>query len=140
VKWASDAKGPFRTVNQSKRLVARGERVGFATDDSGRVIAVAGREWFPLDRLPKGARYCTWTYQVEKETNLGKGLRTAGKAMGDAALVTGAAAAVVALEAATAYAWDQADDDDAADHDHHHGHGPPKPKPHPGKSDDRDGD
>src|SRR5580765_7748679 len=49
VKWASDAKGPFQTVTQTKRLVARGEKVDFATDDGGRVIAVAGREWFPLD-------------------------------------------------------------------------------------------
>jgi hypothetical protein len=140
VKWASDAKGPFQTVTQTKRLVARGEKVGFATDDGGRVIAVAGREWFPLDRLPNGARYCAWTYQVEKETKLGKGLKTAGKAIGDAALVTGGAAALVALEAATAYAWDQADDDQTADHNHHHGHGPPKPRPHPGKADDGDGD
>ena len=139
VKWASDAEGPFKTVTQTKRLVAKGEKVGFATDDGGRVIAVAGREWFPLDRLPKGARYCAWTYQVEKETKLSKGLRTAGKAIGDAALVTGGAAALVALEAATAYAWDQADDDDTSDHEPHHGHGHPKPKPHAGKSDDGDG-
>jgi hypothetical protein len=140
VKWASEPKGPFRTVTQTKRLLAKGEKVGFATDDGGRVIAVAGRERFPLDRLPKGARYCAWTYQVEKETNLGKGLRSAGKAIGDAALVTGGVAALVALEAASAYAdGDSSDDEDAREHSHHHGHGHPKPNPHPGKSADGDG-
>jgi hypothetical protein len=139
VKWASDAKGPFHSIPQTKRLLAKGEKVGFATDGGGRVIAVAGRECFRLDRLPKDARFCAWTYQVERETRLGRGLRTAGKAVGDAALTTGGAAALVAVEAVTAYAWDEADDDndDAGNHDHHHGdgHGHPKPRPHPGKSD-----
>src|SRR3954454_7869827 len=81
VKWTSDPKGRYQTVTQTNRLLAKGEKVGFATDDGGRVIAVAGRERFPLDRLPKRARFCAWTYQVEKESNLGKGLRTAGKAL-----------------------------------------------------------
>src|SRR5947209_20479572 len=57
VKWASDGQGPFHSMAQTKRLIPKGEKVGFATDDGGRVIAVAGRESFPLDRLPKDARF-----------------------------------------------------------------------------------
>lgn len=95
VKYASARGEGLRAVGGTKRIVGRGEPLGFATSPDGKVVAVAGDEQLPLDKLPPGARYCVWTFKEKRPTQfsreLGKVTATAASAAVFGAAVVGVA-------------------------------------------------
>lgn len=100
VKFATrpDA-GPedYHTYGGARRVVRRGEAVGFAHGPDGRVYAIAGDETFPL-RPRTGCRripaYLVWSYQPAEHhpddlSAIGRGLLDTGKVILIAAAVVG---------------------------------------------------
>src|SRR2546425_6992053 len=49
IRYADFAGGGMKTVPGSRRVVDRGEPLGFRTAEDGTLLAVAGDETFPLD-------------------------------------------------------------------------------------------
>ena len=82
VQWLSADRREVRTCAGSKRLIVRGEPVGFDTGPNGQVTAIAGIEQFPLQDLPSDARYCQWQCTLRRETHFGMGLDSAGEVLG----------------------------------------------------------
>src|SRR5687767_9367817 len=58
VKYAGPIGHDLHAVGGTGRIVGEGEPIGFTTAGDGTVVAVAGDEQIPLDRLPPAARYC----------------------------------------------------------------------------------
>lgn len=131
VQWMAERDGEPESVVQSKRIIRRGDDLGFTTDPDGRVFAVAGPETFPLDKLPHGARYCAWSYKYERPTQFATNLRATADVAGKAAVIGVVGAGLIAGEIAL-QAFEGDDDcdegDDRGGRHHHHGH-----KPKPGK-------
>jgi hypothetical protein len=78
VKWFDPQKGELNTVHGTDRVVFAGEPIGFAPNPEGGVLAFAGDEQFPIDRLSPRATYCVWVAKVKKETLLARRMRQAG--------------------------------------------------------------
>lgn len=97
VKWAADRGDDMESVVESKRIVGPGDTLGFRTGTDGRVYAVAGGEQFPLDRMPRKARYCAWSYKYEEETRFARAMTKAGEVVVVGALLAGVVAAEVGL-------------------------------------------
>jgi hypothetical protein len=116
VKFA-DGADELRSHGGTRRVVRRGEPLGFATSPEGQVLAVAGAERIPLDRLPESARFCVWQHKVERPTQftkeVGKAVGTTGAVLGTAALVTGVVAVHVAAEVVEDAVSDDDDDDES---------------------------
>jgi hypothetical protein len=94
VKWFDPEKGELHTVHGTERVVFAGQRIGFAPRPEGGVLALAGDEQFPIERVSPRAAYCIWVAKVKKPTRLTEGLRTTGGVMATGAgLVAGGAAA-----------------------------------------------
>jgi hypothetical protein len=127
VKYADADATRLSPVRGTKRIVARGEPLGFVTFTDGKVFAVAGQERIPLDNLPESTRYCVWT---AKEKRTPQFTREVGKAVATAATVTavGVAAGAIGIGAAALAATDHDDgcDRDSDRNPHHHEH-----QPHP---------
>lgn len=87
VKYA-DARGKgLKSVGGSKRIVRRGDPLGFATSPDGALVAVAGNERFPLDKLPPDARYCVWTAKEKRPTQFSREVGKATTTVATAALI-----------------------------------------------------
>jgi len=94
VKWFDPAKRELHTVHGTERAVFAGQRIGFAPRPEGGVLAYAGDEEFPIERLSPRAAYCIWVAKVKKPTRLTEGLRTTGAVITTGAgLVAGGTAA-----------------------------------------------
>ncbi|HEX8913822.1 MAG TPA: hypothetical protein VF796_15850 [Humisphaera sp.] len=125
VKWAAAVDGPRKPVPASSRVLPPFAAIGFAPDADGAVVAVAGGERFPLDRLPPEARYVVWSTKVPRQDRRFPAMTA--RALLRAARVTLMASAVVAEKVLLG---DDDDDDDWGDdggssgggHSHHHGH------------------
>lgn len=105
VKYADAAGKELKTVGGSKRIVGRGEPLGFGTSPDGKIIAVAGDEQFPLESLPPTTRFCVWTSKQTRQTQF-------SKEVGKAAVTAVAVPVVGALLVGTAYLDAQEDDCD----------------------------
>src|SRR5688572_9725191 len=110
VKWFDPAKGELHTVHGTERAVFAGQRIGFAPRPEGGVLAYAGDEAFPIERISPRASYCIWVAKVKKETMLARRMRQAGDVA--ARVVAGAA-----LAAAEGYLDGLGDDDDDCETD-----------------------
>ena len=95
VKWFDPAKGELHTVHGTERVVFAGQRIGFAPRPEGGVVAFAGDEEFPIERISPRAAYCIWVAKVKKETPLARRMRQVATAGGK--LVIGAA--IIAADA-----------------------------------------
>ena len=104
VKYAVAGGDGLKGVGGTKRIVRRGDALGFTTTPEGTVIAVAGQEQFPLDKMPASARYCVWVSREERPTQftreVGKVAAVAATgvlvgAVGVGAIATGANAAAL---------------------------------------------
>src|SRR4051812_18467235 len=60
VKYADASGDGLRTLGGTQRIVGRGDTLGFVRAADGTLVAVAGDERIPLDKLPESARYCVW--------------------------------------------------------------------------------
>jgi hypothetical protein len=89
VKWLSADRRELGTCADSERLIVRGEPVGFETGPNGQVTAIAGIYQFPLQNLPRSARYCQWNYKVKRETHFGQGMDAAGDVLAGSPVVAG---------------------------------------------------
>ena len=94
VKYADATGKGLQNVGGTKRIVARGERLGFVAADDGRIFAIAGEEQIALDRLPVSARYCVWTTSDKRPAQFN---REVAKAVITGVTVTAVAVAVVTL-------------------------------------------
>jgi hypothetical protein len=110
VKYVSTASNRTRTVRDSSRILAEGDRVGFRRTDDGRIVALARDEEFELHDLPPDASQCCWYHRGRKLTTLARNVNGALDAAGTVA--AGAAYAAGAMFAAEAYANGLSDDDD----------------------------
>ena len=107
VKFADGSGDELRTLGGSKRIVRRGDLLGFTTSAEGTVIAIAGEEQFPLNKLPPSARYCVWVSREERQTQFARELNKAATTAAVGTLVTVIVAGAVSMEL-----WDQQLDDD----------------------------
>jgi hypothetical protein len=101
VRYASASGDELRTVGGTKRIVGEGRTLGFTAAPDGTVIAVAGDEQIPLDRLPPSARFCVWTTKERRPTQFTREVGKAAGTVGGAALTGGAVVGVAALHVAT---------------------------------------
>ena len=99
----------FHTYGGARRVVRRGETLGFSHGPDGTVYAIAGDESFPL-RPREGRKrvpaYLVWSYQPadhQHSDEFGEALLTAGKVVAIGAIAVGA----VAL-----WLWAETHDDD----------------------------
>jgi hypothetical protein len=97
VQYASASGKGLRTVGGTKRIVCEGQPLGFTEAPDGMVIAVAGEEQIPLDKLPVSARFCVWTTKERRPTQFA---REVGK-VAAAALKGGVVVGIAALEIAS---------------------------------------
>lgn len=89
VKWVA-SKDRSGVVEGSERWFGGGDRVGFTTTEEGRLLAIAGKEEFPLDEpLPKGTRRVVWYSKREEPSDLTKATGTV-LSEGGTALIVGA--------------------------------------------------
>jgi hypothetical protein len=95
VKWFDPAKGELHTLHGTERVVFAGERIGFAPRPEGGVLAFAGDEEFPIERISPRAAYCIWVAKVKKETMLARRMRQVAAAGGKLAV----GAAIIAADA-----------------------------------------
>ena len=100
----------FHTYGGARRVLRRGETVGFSHGPDGLVHAIAGDETIPL--RPRAGRkrvpaYLVWSYRpAEHHTDeVGEALATAGKAV----VIGAAAVGLLAL-----WLWAQSQDDDCS--------------------------
>ena len=87
VKWSATPDGQRQPVRDAQRVIGQGATIGFAPDDAGRVLAVAGDERFVLDGLPEQARYCFWATRAPVQPGsdeAGGGAALAEQRVGDA--------------------------------------------------------
>lgn len=107
VKWvvSADESG---TVPGSARIVRRGAVIGFTADDGGRVVAIAGKESFPVEGVPPDARRLIWYRQATTQSDFGLAVGHTVQALALGSLLVGA----LALEA-----WAESKDDDCEDED-----------------------
>ena len=92
VKYAVASGSAVRTAGGTKRIVRRGDTLGFASSRDGTLVAVAGDEQIPLDGLPPTVRYCVWTAREERPTQFS---REVGKAAVTAVVVPAAGALLI---------------------------------------------
>jgi hypothetical protein len=110
VKYAGPG-GRLHTLGGTKRIVARGEPLGFSAAPDGTIVALAGDDQIPLDNLPPSARYCVWTHKERRPTQF---TREVGKASETTLLFV----ALGSLKVAEIYLESEfADDDDCDDSD-----------------------
>ena len=87
----------FHTYGGARRVVRRGEVLGFSTDNDGRLYAIAGDETFPLRPRRGGHRapaYLVWAYRPEVRPvfDLGESIVDAGRLAFAGLLVIGVVA------------------------------------------------
>jgi hypothetical protein len=87
VMYAGGGRPGLHRLPGSGRIVARGEAIGFSRREDGRLVAVAGEERVPLDKLPPSARYCVWLAEVKRQTEFGKVVAKATNAAAKTATV-----------------------------------------------------
>lgn len=94
--WAERATPPQPGVTIIHgRWLERGEAIGFRSDDSGQLFAVAGREHWPL---PPG-RYC-WHSRANSEPNTDRAVASGANVFAQGAAVVGYGAAKIAYDIA----------------------------------------
>jgi hypothetical protein len=89
----------FHTYGGTRRVLHRGDFVGFGRDETGRVYAIAGDETFPLPERRRAKRmpnYLVWSYHVADPVTMrfGDTLHEIGEALFVTALVVGFVAGV----------------------------------------------
>jgi hypothetical protein len=98
IKYAAGPAGEeMHTLHGSKRLLGKGQPVGFVPGEDGQIIAVAGEERFPA-MFPEGTRFCVWYTKSEEPSDFALGAGDAAHKLGVAAVI-GAVGAVVVLGA-----------------------------------------
>ena len=117
VKYASARGDGLHTVGGTKRIVGRGELLGFATSPDGKIVAVAGDEQLPLDNLPPGARYCVWTFKEKRPTQFSRELSKATATAASAAVVGVAVVGAASLGLLNATEEEEEEDDAAEEGD-----------------------
>ena len=111
IKFAAGEAGQaLHTLHGSKRLLGKGQPLGFVRADDGAIIAVAGEERFPA-RLPDGARFCVWYTKSEEPSTFARDLGDTLQFVGGATLAAGLVGALVVLKLG------EADDDCRHGHD-----------------------
>jgi len=108
VRWREQDRERRGMVPDSERIVRRGEPLGFVTDATGAVVAVAGEENFELPPLPERARYCVWYFRAEEPSRLSRGT---GRLLNNVGKVA-EAGATGAVIAGVAWAESALDDED----------------------------
>jgi len=132
VKWVA-SKERSGTIEGSERWLLGGDRVGFSRTQEGTLLAIAGKEQFPLDTpLPKGARRVVWYAKHEEPSDLTKATGTVLGGAGSAIVVGGVLVGVAVLESAlhtddcddddTPSEWRQSDRQDTRHRGHYHRH------------------
>jgi hypothetical protein len=101
VQYASASGDELRTLGGTRRIVGEGKTLGFTAAPDGTVVAVAGEEQIPLDKLPSSARFCVWTCKERRPTQFTREVGKAAGTVGGAALTGGAAVGIAALHIAT---------------------------------------
>ena len=96
---AGEAGDELHTLHGSKRVLGKGQPLGFVHGKDGEVIAVAGEERFPA-KLPPGARFCVWYKKTKEPTEFAQGAADAGEFLGKAALGGVLVGGIVILSAA----------------------------------------
>jgi hypothetical protein len=119
IKYASADDEELKTLHGSKRILGKGQPIGFERAEDGQVIAVAGYEKFPA-LLPPGARFCVWSTKTEKPSRFAQNM----DALGQAAVGTAIVGGILVLAVAAASTDDDCHDDDNgySSHRHHHKH------------------
>jgi hypothetical protein len=133
VRYAPVGEDETRTLEDSARVVARGQPLGFDVADDGSLLAVAGGEQFLLPLRRDDLRKCVWYCRTERSTQFA---REVGK-VGQGAVVVAAGAGIVAgvgaagvgvlaldraLDGALLRGDDCEDEDFPRRHRHHHHH------------------
>ena len=129
VKYAGAAGHELHAVGGTKRIVGEGDVLGFATEDDGTVVAIAGEERIPLRHLPASARYCVWSYKERGPTQFTKEVGKATDTVATVTAVAGATALVAGLVVAEVYfdsLHDKDDDDDCDDRERRRRRNPPR--------------
>jgi hypothetical protein len=103
VKYAGPAGHDLHAVGGTGRIVGEGEPIGFTTADDGTIVAVAGDDQIPLDRLPPAARYCVWSFKEKRATQFTREVGKATDTVGQAAAVAGGVALVGGLVVGNLY-------------------------------------
>lgn len=114
VRWSDGSADFSQTLGGTARYFRRGAPIGFCTDDSGAVVALAGSERIVLNRHPRAARRFAWYYRVKQPSHLTKETQKVLTALGEGLVLVTGIAAMVGLAALDAR-WD------GGDHHHHHG-------------------
>ena len=108
VKWRGGEGDEWKTLEGTKRIVRRGQRLGFESAPDGGVVAVAGNERFLLVGLPASAEQCAWYVKTEEETPFSKEVKQFARTVAGAVATGAVFVGVVALHAAA----------DSLSHDH----------------------
>jgi hypothetical protein len=90
----------FHTYGGARRVLHRGDHVGFARDESGKVYAIAGAETFPLPERKHPRRtpnFLVWAYHSPEpvKSGLAETLDGIGQALVVTAVVVGVASLVL---------------------------------------------
>jgi hypothetical protein len=80
VKYTSEAAGKSHKIDASERLMVKGERLGFATDEKGRIVGLAGDQRIKIYDLPDDARSVVWYHKSNEQTQFGREMEKASKA------------------------------------------------------------
>lgn len=97
VKYAGPSGHDLHAVGGTGRILGEGDPIGFTTAGNGTIVAVAGGEQIPLDRLPPAARYCVWSFKEKRATQFTREVGKATDTVGQAAAVAGGVALVGGL-------------------------------------------
>jgi hypothetical protein len=95
------------------RQLRKGDRVGFARDERGQLLAVAGNATRPLEPVPAGVSYIAWYYQKDQPLfELGRSIRDGAAHVGGIAAEAAVVGAFAIGESALEDALNGDDDDD----------------------------
>lgn len=107
----------------------KGDRLGFATDEHGKIVGVVGENRVPIYDLPSDARSVVWYYKSKERTRFGREMEKAGQTAREIGTVAAVGTLAGAAIIGAAMLDDQNDgdcsnsvNDQAPRHKHHHHH------------------
>ncbi len=83
VKYVSGSSSQSHKIDASERLMDKGERLGFATDEHGKIVGIAGEQRIPIYDLPPDAQSVVWYHKSKQQTQFGREMEKAGQTAGE---------------------------------------------------------
>jgi hypothetical protein len=115
-----------RNLEDSQRVVRKGQPLGFRVGEDGALVAVAGAEEIPLPLRPTDVRKVVWHCRTEDSSQFAKELSKAGQGAvvvgATAGYLTGAAALGIGTAILESESDNECEEERASKHHKHHKH------------------